>query len=674
MTHIRTWLAATALAALLIGLPALSRPAFAQFNPLPGSDVGPTEPFPTDTPAASDVRRTELAVVRLVASQEAIRPGDDFFIAVHWKLLREDVHAYGHDHDARDGDLLFGIPTSVQTLGPEGFTFDRPVYPVSHPVTRAGHLMREYKGEFSVLIPVGAPQKLEGNQVTLSVRAVYQLCDESACYEDYGPDSPPLELTLPVRPTDAAVAQTNAAVFNPFQGEPAPPQPQESTTTSNVEPAAAKQGSAEESFTVDLLGWEITLRASDWPLVLLLSIPVGLALNLTPCVLPIIPLTVGFFVHQSQQGADGQARRSRVLTSGIAFSIGLVATFAVLGAVVSLTTQTFSAIFDHPPVILGLGLFIILMALGMFGVYPVQLPASVNKLAGGRSGFGGALFMGVLAAVLSTPCTGPAIGAMIGLVALLPAALGITIFVGMGLGMAAPYLLLTGAPGLLDRTPRSGKWTETVKIGLGFVLLALGASVLSGLGQRFTFAIWSALGLSAVVWLAATVVRSEKMSSAGAWIVRLLLMAAAIYAISASWPELHPAPTANGTEAHSAVAFRPYSPAVMENARQAAQPVMIDFVTDSCTYCDIMDREVWPTQTAAKALTGITAVKANLSRDYGSDLRQKYGIPGQPALVVLDGNGVVVEKIFPVRFYDDPFGFAAAMTPIRAKLGLPAVQ
>jgi thiol:disulfide interchange protein len=106
-------------------------------------------------------------------------------------------------------------------------------------------------------------------------------------------------------------------------------------------------------------------------------------LNFTPCVLPIIPLTVGFFVYQSQRGADkrtadgrgsgqgsqgSQGSRGSLLAAGLLFGLGMVLTYAALGGAVVLASRRFGELFELPAVLLGLGLFIIVMALGMFGV------------------------------------------------------------------------------------------------------------------------------------------------------------------------------------------------------------------------------------------------------------------------------------------------------------------
>jgi thiol:disulfide interchange protein DsbD len=278
--------------------------------------------------------------------------------------------------------------------------------------------------------------------------------------------------------------------------------------------------------------------------------------------------------------------------------------------------------------------------------------------------------MGVLAAVLSTPCTGPAIGAIIGLVALMPATLGITAFVGIGLGMAVPYLLLTTVPGLLERTPRSGRWTELVKIGLGLVLLAVGLGVLRGLGEaRFEYAMWSALGLSAAVWFAASVVRRRGVGEpAGAlWIVRLLILAAAVAAIVHYWP----AESAGGANVLGQTAWQPYQPEVLADAAAKGRPVLLDFVSDACTNCRLMDSKVWPTPQAAAALEGFVLVKVNVSRSHLRPVGRQYDIRGEPTLIVLDGRGGVVHTFFPVPFYADPDAFAEAMRPIRQQLHLP---
>ncbi|MCG3181625.1 MAG: Thiol:disulfide interchange protein DsbD [Phycisphaerae bacterium] len=640
---------------------------FAAGRPVAGDDF--TDGFPVAPQAESTPAKFvhKAGTVELLASQDAVRPGDTVYLALTFKLA-DGMHVYAHDHRAAlpDGTVL-GSPLTLRPEPTPGVEFSSIVYPAGHETFRDNVHFRELTGDFAAVVAVRADKALSPGDLKLRINANFEICNNVTCFVSFG-DHPQFDLMLPIRPAGAAVTQEHADLFAPYVtagwpgGQATPP-------TGAPTPAPAAATPSNRTFTI--LGY--TLTGENWLLALLLSVPVGLLLNLTPCVLPVIPLTVGFFLHQSQKQSAGGGRRGGILLAGVAFSAGLVGVFTVLGVLVVLGTANFSEVFNFQPVVFGLGLFIVAMALGMFGVYPVQLPGSIAKLSGGRSGLGGALLMGTLAAILSTPCTGPVIGAMLGLIALLPTAVGVAVFAGMGIGMAAPYLLLTAAPGLLERTPRSGRWTELVKMALGFVLLGLGVSVLSGLQpHRFLYAIWASVGLSAALWLAAGVFKRRKLTTPTGvlWLPRLVALGGTIALIAFCWP----AEKSGGAMVRGGTQWHEYSPQLLEQARSEGKPVMLDMVTASCGNCNIMKRDVWPTGQAAKALAGILPVEVNTSLSMGRELKDKYKLTGEPALVFLDGKGEVVKIFFPVDFYNSPDGLIKAVAPVRKQLGLPPVE
>ncbi|MDD4889192.1 MAG: cytochrome c biogenesis protein CcdA [Phycisphaerae bacterium] len=590
------------------------------------------------------VRQTRNIRIELLASQDAVRPGDSLQLLVRFSLLKPELHAYGHDMP----DPPLGTPTAVSPGGPAGFTFAKPIYPASAPFELAGMKLTKYSGDFVVAVPVAAPATISQSSVTFTAKIDYQACTDEICLESSKVDDAPLSLTLPVRPAGAAVATTAT----------------EATAAPGPAPAEAP-----------LAGW----AGGSWALSLLAAMLIGLALNLTPCVLPIIPLTVGFFVYQAQQDGGGRSRRRAIVLAGLLFTAGMLATFLVLGGLVVLARGQLQVVFQYPGAVFGLGLFIVAMALGMFGVYPVQLPGFLANLGGGRAGLGGAFVMGALAAIMSTPCTGPLLGSMIGWALRAPPALGLAAFVGVGLGMAIPYLVLTIAPGLLENVPRSGRWTELVRTALGFILLGVAVQMFAGLRSqpgRWQFAIWASIALSAGVWAAAHVVRSNR-DAGWVWPVRLVLLAGVVAGIAWQWPaeqaavvEAGSGPIAGQTHVVGSTVWYDYDPALLDRARSAGLPVMLDLITDNCTYCEIMARKVWPTATAARSLEGIIAVRANMSRSDARDLGERYGVAGPPGLVFIDGGGKVVKVFSPVPFYADPEGFAKAVGPVRKEMGM----
>src|SRR5687768_12124144 len=188
----------------------------------------------------------------------------------------------------------------------------------------------------------------------------------------------------------------------------------------------------------------------------------GLALNLTPCVFPLIPITLGFFAMQS----DG--RRSRRFALSSMYVLGIVITYSALGVLAALGGKMFGAWLQLPAVLIGFALLMLVLASSMFGAFEIQVPRFIANRSQGRAGLLGALSMGLVIGIVAAPCVGPVVISLITLVAQLSdPVLGGVMFAALAFGLGFPYLVM------LNALPRPGEWMVTVKKGMGFVLIAM---------------------------------------------------------------------------------------------------------------------------------------------------------------------------------------------------------
>ncbi len=203
---------------------------------------------------------------------------------------------------------------------------------------------------------------------------------------------------------------------------------------------------------------------------LLLLFGWGLALNLTPCVYPVIPLTVSFFGGQSQ----GQGRRTFLLAS--IYVLGMATTYSALGVAAALSGRLFGVALQSPWVLGVVALVLVLLAFSMFGYYDIQMPTALMQKAGARKGFAGAYAMGLLVGVVAAPCVGPVVLGLLAFVAATQdALLGFLFFFVLSLGLGLPFLFLAAFSGRIAALPRAGAWMEGVKKIFGWILLAMAA-------------------------------------------------------------------------------------------------------------------------------------------------------------------------------------------------------
>ncbi len=252
---------------------------------------------------------------------------------------------------------------------------------------------------------------------------------------------------------------------------------------------AKAESKVEKQTTVSASAPESTGGQSIW-IFILISALAGFAAILTPCVFPMIPMTVSFFMR----GSDNKAKSIR---TGIFFGASIVAIFTLLGALFSVGIfgpNVGSILSTHwIPNLLFFGLFLV-FAISFFGAFEIVLPSSLVNKADAQSDKGGligAFFMALTTVIVSFSCTGPFIGALI-IQAVQDG--GIRPLIGMfffGLAFGTPFALLAIFPSALSKLPKSGGWLNSIKVVFAFILLAFGLKFLSNIDQVYGFGLLS---------------------------------------------------------------------------------------------------------------------------------------------------------------------------------------
>lgn len=364
----------------------------------------------------------------------------------------------------------------------------------------------------------------------------------------------------------------------------------------------------------------------------------GVLTSLTPCVYPLVPITVGVI------GARQAGSRARAIALTTTYVLGMAIMFSGLGWAAASSGKAFGTVLANRWVLAGLATFFLAMAASMFGAFEIALPQGLARRLNrvGGAGFGGALAMGLVAGLVAAPCTGPVLASLLTFVASSGEPLfGVLLLFVYALGVGLPFFLI-GAFSL--SLPRSGPWMEGVKSVFGIALVAMALLYLK--------TAWPAIGLPAAsgwaivlapVGVAAGVLLGAVHRSFHGGLVERGLKAAGIgLAVIGVFLRLAgPAHAAGG-----APEWRSDYEAALAEARASGKPVMIDFFAEWCAACKELDKYTYSDGEVLAELDRFVSVKIDgtVENDAIWKLYDEYDVKGLPTVVFIGGDGEVLEK------------------------------
>ena len=395
---------------------------------------------------------------------------------------------------------------------------------------------------------------------------------------------------------------------------------------------------------------------SIW-LALLFSFLGGIILNLMPCVLPVLSIKIMGFINQAHE------EHSKSWQHGIIFTLGVLFSFWALAAILLILKAGGAQLgwgfqLQSPVFLIVLSSFMFLFGLSMFGVF--EIGTSLTTVGGktqGTSGFGGSFVSGITATIVATPCTAPFMGSALGFALTQPAWVSIMVFTFIGLGMSAPYVLLTSIPALLKFVPKPGRWMESMKQFMGFLLAA-----------TVIWLLW-VLGIQAGSNVVALVLLALLVTSIGAWIygrwghlgmpgrtrvisttiATILIIGSNAYALMNI--DTYAESPSQTVQSGEGINWESYSEEGIEEAKSNGNPVFVDFTAAWCLSCQVNEQVAFSSEEVQDKFKelGIRTFKADWTSHDENITRAlaKYGRNSVPLYVLHSGKKGDEPKILP---------------------------
>ena len=377
----------------------------------------------------------------------------------------------------------------------------------------------------------------------------------------------------------------------------------------------------------------------------------GLALNLTPCVYPLIPVTVSYF------GVQNDRSSMRAALHGACYILGLSLTNSILGLTAAWTGSLLGAALQNPAVLMVIAAVLIGLAASLFGLWELRLPFGLTQMAARpRIGLLGSLSMGLTMGVVAAPCIGPfVLGLLTWVAGMGNPLLGFGVFFILSLGLGLPLFALALLAGKIQNLPRSGRWMVWVRDLMGWVLVAMALFYLRALLPK---------GVHAFLFAGALVVAGLHLG----WKARFASNATAF-----KWPQAVVGSLAGAGAVliiggwllqSPGIAWQPYTGELLSAARQSRRPVIIDFHADWCTECVALDQRTFhDPSVVALSRDKFVMLRIDLSRGGSPQqeaLLRSWAVRGVPTVIFIGPDGAERRDLRLVEF-TPPSGMLSRM-------------
>lgn len=544
--------------------------------------------------------------VEVISGQETITSGSEAEFAISMDI-DDGWHLNAHNPPL---DYLIGVKLEMETSNRAIVSDIQYPKPLQKKFSFAEEILDVYEGTSHVLLKAKSSSNLEKGSYTLKGQFTIQACSDEVCLP---PSDIELEFPFTVGEEDIPA---NTDLFSDLE---------------------SNQGSVSQESANEIASM-FSEQGAIWAFLSIFLI--GLALNLTPCVYPMLSVTISLFGGTSDKENTSTAR---TFSRALVYVLGIVSMYSVLGVIAAYTGSLFGSWMQSPWVLGGIGVIILLLSLSMFGLYELQPPAwMVQKLGKTQqtTGYIGHFLSGLLVGIFAAPCIGPPVIALLAFVGAQGSPVfGFFVFFVMAFGLGIPYLFLGTFSGYLNKMPKSGVWMVWVKKLFGVVLVGVALFYLA-LAFFPQYTMYSVL----VTLVAGGIYLGFLEHSANdkkffRWFKYATGIAALIGAFFL-FQNLQ----------KEGITWQEYNANLIEETNQ---PVILDFYADWCIPCIELERQTYVDEEVIASTEDFLRMKVDLTR-YDSEraekLRKQYNIAGVPTVIFLDSEGNEIREARVVGF------------------------
>ncbi len=563
----------------------------------------------------------EPVAITGTASQERLAPGDSLQLVLTLKIESQFY--------------LYQDKVTLALKDIPGFIAGEPILPEA--ASKFDKIMEKevaiYQGQAVLRLPVTAGSDVPEGPVTLIAEVGFQTCTESYCLMPTTVDVP-VEITI-----DPAAKQV--------------------LETADQGAAAVDGGDAGPADSAE--GLQGALDQDNLFLALLFCFLGGIAASLTPCVYPMIPITISVI------GAKAAGGKLKGFVLSLFYVLGIAITYSVAGMAAAKTGAVFGTILQNPWVVGSIAAVFVIMAMAMFGAFELQVPTSLSSKLGGYEGKGvfGVLVMGAITGLVASPCVGPVLVVLLTYVAQTQSVLiGFLLLFTFAVGMGLLFIVIGTFSGILVNLPKSGTWMVAVRNIFGVLMILVAFYYIRPLTPDWVFAplLGVFLLLTGLVTTWPGSVAEPPVGIGQVWArgfrrtVGVLFAVVGTYLIVGSLlvhgfvlPPMNLAGAGAGSgqamDADTGVDWLHEEAEALALAAEQGKPLIIDFTADWCAACKELEAFTFSTAEVQAELERFVTAKIDFTTttDEVKRLSAKYNIMGLPLIVFYDSAGNLVE-------------------------------